>query len=88
MYELIKVGEQSYYIESPTRIGVYVENGTEAYLVDSGNDKDAGRKVKQILEANDWTLKAIINTHSNADHIGGNQYLQKQSANKKSSRNL
>ena len=78
MYELIKVGEQSYYIESPARIGVYVENGTEAYLVDSGNDKDAGRKVKQILEANDWTLKAIINTHSNADHIGGNQYLQKQ----------
>ncbi len=27
MYELIKVGEQSYYIESPARIGVYVENG-------------------------------------------------------------
>ena len=41
MYELIKVGEQSYYIESPARIGVYVENGTEAYLIDSGNDKDA-----------------------------------------------
>ena len=34
MSELIKVGEQSYYIESPARIGVYVENGTEAYLID------------------------------------------------------
>ena len=40
MYELIKVGEQSYYIESPAKIGVYVENGTEAYLIDSGNDKE------------------------------------------------
>ena len=88
MYELIKVGEQSYYIESPARIGVYVENGTEAYLVDSGNDKDAGRKVKQILEANDWTLKAIINTHSNAEHIGGNQYLQKQTGCKIFSRGI
>lgn len=88
MYELIKVGEQSYYIESPARIGVYVENGTEAYLVDSGNDKDAGRKVKQILEANDWTLKAIINTHSNADHIGGNQYLKKQTGCKIFSRGI
>ena len=36
------------------------------------------KKVKKILDANGWTLTAIYNTHSHADHIGGNQYLQKQ----------
>lgn len=77
MYELHQVGERTYYIESPAKIGVYVtDNG--AYLIDSGNDKDAGRKVRQILDKNGWQLKAILNTHSNADHIGGNKYLQGQ----------
>lgn len=78
MYELVKVGSNSYYINCPAKIGLYVGQGNEVYLVDSGSDKDAGRKVRQILETNSWYLKAILNTHSNADHIGGNKYLQSQ----------
>ncbi|MGN6711624.1 MBL fold metallo-hydrolase [Anaerocolumna jejuensis] len=77
MYELVQVGKNSYYIESPAKVGLYLV-GHEAYLIDSGSDKDAGRKIKKILEQNGWDLKAIINTHSNADHIGGNNYLQSQ----------
>lgn len=78
MYELIQVGEQSYYLQSPAKIGIYLKNDKDAYLIDSGNDKDAGRKVRKILEQRGWDLKAILNTHSNADHIGGNSYLQQQ----------
>lgn len=77
MYELHQVGERTYYIESPAKIGVYVTD-KGAYLIDSGNDKDAGRKVRKILDENGWRLLGIVNTHSNADHIGGNKYLQQQ----------
>lgn len=78
MYELVQVSEKCYYINCPAKIGVYAAGRDNVYLVDSGNDKDAGRKVRQILDKNGWHLTAILNTHSNADHIGGNKYLQGQ----------
>jgi glyoxylase-like metal-dependent hydrolase (beta-lactamase superfamily II) len=78
MYELVQVGPQSYYIDCPAKIGVWVPDAQNAVLIDSGNDKDAGRKVRQILDRQCWRLTAIVNTHSNADHIGGNKYLQTQ----------
>lgn len=78
MFELNQVSEHSYYINCPAKIGIYRVNDTEVYLIDSGNDKDAGRKVHKILDEHGWKLKGIINTHSNADHIGGNKYLQQQ----------
>lgn len=78
MFELIQVSERDYYIQSPAKIGLIRLNDSDVCLIDSGNDKDAGRKVRQILDANKWHLTAIYNTHSNADHIGGNQYLQRQ----------
>lgn len=77
MYELEQVGANTYYINCPAKIGVYLD-GADAYLIDSGNDKDAGRKIRQIFDKNGWNLKVIFNTHSNADHIGGNKYLQGQ----------
>lgn len=70
MYELTQVSENSYYIQSPAKIGLVRLNDTDVCLIDSGNDKEAGRKVRQILDANGWHLTAIYNTHSNADHIG------------------
>ncbi|MBE6037941.1 MAG: MBL fold metallo-hydrolase [Anaerofustis stercorihominis] len=76
MYELIQVGQNSFYINSPAKIGLVKLNDTDVCLIDSGNDKDAGKKIRKVLDANVWTLKAIFNTHSNADHIGGNKYLQ------------
>ena len=78
MYELIQAAGNSFYIESPAKIGLIRLTETDVCLIDSGSDKDAGRKVRQILERNGWKLRAIYNTHSNADHIGGNLYLQNQ----------
>ena len=78
MYELNHIRGSSYYIQSPSKMGLVKLNDTDVCLIDSGNDKDAGRKVRQLLDANCWHLTAIYNTHSNADHIGGNRYLQSQ----------
>ena len=74
--ELIQVGEKTYYIKNPTNIGIYKISENEIYLIDSGNDKDAGRKILKIIEENNWKIQGIINTHSNADHIGGNKIIQ------------
>jgi hypothetical protein len=76
MYELVQVAENTYYINSPSKIGVYRVSDDDVWLIDSGNDKDAGRKIQKILDAQGWKLTAIINTHSNADHVGGNTLLQ------------
>ncbi len=78
MYELIQVSDHAYYIQCPAKMGLAVSEGGRAYLIDSGNDRDAGKKVKKILDGNGWVLDAVYNTHSHADHIGGNQYLQAQ----------
>lgn len=78
MFELVPITERTYYIQSPAKIGLVKLEGDQVCLIDSGNDKDAGRKVRQLLDANGWKLAAIYNTHANADHIGGNQYLQRQ----------
>ena len=78
MFELVQITDRCYYIQSPAKIGLVRLDGQDVCLIDSGNDKDAGRKVRQILDTNSWKLTAIYNTHSNADHIGGNKYLQSQ----------
>lgn len=78
MYELMQVSEHCYYIQSPAKIGLIRLDDTEVCLIDSGSDKDAAKKALKHITANHWTLKAIYNTHSHADHIGGNQYLQRQ----------
>ncbi len=76
MYELIQVSQNTFYMDCPTKVGFYKTDGNNVVIIDSGSDKDAAKKVKRILDEQAWNLVAIFNTHSHADHIGGNQYLQ------------
>jgi len=76
MYDLIQLTDKCYYIDSYAKAGLVRLNYTDVCIIDSGNDKSAGRKICQHLNKNGWNLTAIYNTHSNADHIGGNRYLQ------------
>ncbi len=76
MYELIWVGENTYYIAAPCKVGVYDLGGGRVCLIDSGSDTSSAKKIKQILDEKDWELSMILSTHSHADHAGGNHYLQ------------
>ena len=74
--ELIQIGTNTYYLKNNTNIGIYKINESEVYLIDTGNDSDAGKKILKAISNQNWTIKGIINTHSHADHIGGNKIIQ------------
>ncbi|MCL2767259.1 MAG: MBL fold metallo-hydrolase [Synergistaceae bacterium] len=75
--ELIQLGENSWYIPGRVNVGYYEESG-KGYLIDTGLDDDYGRKLLRTIECRKTPLAAIINTHSNADHIGGNSFIQQR----------
>ena len=75
--ELIQLGGNTWYIPGRVNVGYYEESG-KGYLIDTGLDDDYGRKLLRAIESRNVPLCAIINTHSNADHIGGNSFIQKR----------
>jgi len=77
MLSLIHLSNSTYYFPSPANVGLFVQ-GNNAILIDSGSDKEAGRQILKLLKEHNLELSLIINTHSNADHIGGNEFLQKR----------
>ncbi|SMB89805.1 MBL fold metallo-hydrolase [Deinococcus hopiensis] len=55
---------------------VVAENGVGgALVVDTGLDESHARKLLRALEAAGLTPSAVLNTHSHADHHGGNAFL-------------
>lgn len=76
MYELIRVSEHDYYIDCPAKVGLVLVGEKEVIAIDSGSDKDAAKKVLKHIDAQGWKLTAVFNTHSHADHIGGNKLMQ------------
>ncbi len=76
MYEYIKITDKVGYIDCPAKAGIIALGDGSAVTIDSGSDKDAGKKIYRILTDLGLSLKTIYNTHSHADHIGGNKFLQ------------
>ncbi len=54
---------------------VIVTSGSDAILLDTGQDKDAGRRIKKACAELNVRPKIILNTHAHADHYGGNAFL-------------
>lgn len=62
-------------LRGPVNIGGIV-SGNRVLLIDSGNDSDKAKKLLKTLEGEGLELEAVWNTHSHADHWGGNHLLQ------------
>lgn len=76
--KLIKLRGNTYYIDSAVNIGVVSNDRSEAIIIDTGIDDDMGRKILRFLREEGLTPVAIINTHSHADHCGGNNFITKR----------
>lgn len=74
--ELTKINGNTYYINAPTNIGVYVYKNKNCLLVDTGINNTGARKIEAVLNENNLHVKYIVNTHSHTDHCGGNNYFK------------
>ncbi|EEG76081.1 MBL fold metallo-hydrolase [Dethiobacter alkaliphilus] len=75
--ELKKIAEHTYMIAGAVNIGVLI-NGDNCLLIDTGLDRQAGKQILTCLNHDGLTPKAIINTHSHADHFGGNAIIRQE----------
>jgi glyoxylase-like metal-dependent hydrolase (beta-lactamase superfamily II) len=72
---LVRLASDAYYLPGGVNVGVITNSAGEALLLDTGGDKDYGRTIRKAVEEAKLRPAAILNTHSHADHYGGNDYL-------------
>lgn len=83
---IINISDCIYYISGPTNIGIIEEQLSDTksnlYMIDSGCNTEDGKRIfteiTEYFSQKDITIKAIINTHSHADHCGANNYIQQK----------
>ncbi len=72
---LQQISARTFYIPGANNLGIVAIGDGGAITIDTGLDKETGRLIRKALDEAGLTLRAIINTHHHADHIGGNEYL-------------
>ncbi|MEM4466972.1 MAG: MBL fold metallo-hydrolase [Nitrososphaerota archaeon] len=75
--KLVKISRNVYYIPGRTIVGVIVRDDW-CMIVDTGIDEDYGRRIANIVGEAGLKIRYIFNTHSHADHIGGNTMIIKK----------
>lgn len=76
MAEMIQIKNNTYCFDCNARVGVYKVNERDVYFIDSSSDSDTAEKLYNTITDLGWRILGIINTHSHADHNGGNAFLQ------------
>lgn len=75
--EMKNVAGDTYIFPGATTIGLYLD-GDQGTLIDTGIDENIVRKIYNFLNEKGIKIENVINTHSHADHIGGNSFLEKK----------
>ncbi|WP_147612701.1 MBL fold metallo-hydrolase [Treponema pectinovorum] len=81
---LEKLTQHIFILPLATNIGVIAipqkDSSTNVYLIDSGEGENHAKSIIKSLEASFSSpkIKLIINTHSHADHCGGNIFLKEK----------
>ena len=71
----IQLSKSVFCLVGHTNIGI-IENENTIILIDSGLNRDNAIFIDKIIQENfNKKIGTIINTHSNADHAGGNKYF-------------
>lgn len=76
--DLQELGTDLYFLPGGVNVAIAVGSDREAVLIDTGQDKEHGRRIRKACEALGVRPVAVINTHAHADHFGGNAYLLRQ----------
>lgn len=74
----IRLSKSVYCLLDHTNIGI-IEDVDYLILVDSGLNSENASEIDKLIQTNfNKKIGAIINTHSNADHAGGNKYFSEK----------
>ncbi|MGR6835548.1 MBL fold metallo-hydrolase [Syntrophomonas erecta] len=74
--DLIHISQNTWKLDYPTLVGVYIFDDGSCLLFDSGPGEIWSRRTLKILVQKNLKLFALMTSHSHADHCGGHQYLQ------------
>lgn len=76
---LVRVSGNVHVLEGRTNLGIIAFDDGECLVIDTGINRDQGRKLLNSIKNADLKIRAVINTHSHADHIGGNKIISERS---------
>lgn len=67
-------------IPGPSSTGIIRSGEKNCIIVDTGLNRDSGRRILKVLQNNGLNPVAVINTHSHADHCGGNSFIKEKTS--------
>jgi glyoxylase-like metal-dependent hydrolase (beta-lactamase superfamily II) len=71
---LVRLSDHVFVVPGRTNVGVIVF-GNECVIIDTGIDEDSGRRVLNSIRELNVRVRAVVNTHHHADHIGGDALI-------------